>query len=222
MDLATIIEQRFSPRAFHDRPLPEKTLQRIFAMAQRTPSWCNTQPWQVVVTATREATERLRDALAAHLQEGHPPAPDFPFPERYQGIYRERRKFCASQLYGALGIAREDSAGTMAQSMKNFAFFDAPHAGFVFVPQELGFYGGVDCGLYAYALCLAATDQGAGCIAQAALAVYPDFIRSHFSIPSEMKLVYGFSMGFVDESHPANSFRTQRAALEESVRFITS
>lgn len=220
MDLATILEQRFSPRAFQERPLPQETLQRILTMAQRTPSWCNTQPWHVEITATREATDLLRQALEHHIQEGHPPAPDFPFPERYQGIYRERRKLCAAQLYGALGIAREDSAGTMAQSMKNFTFFNAPHAGFVFAPQELGFYGGVDCGLYAYGLCLAAVAQGAGCIIQAALAVYPDFVRNYFAIPAEMKLIYGFSLGFIDESDPANSFRTQRASLDESVRFI--
>ena len=221
MDLAAILEQRFSPRAFQDHPLPQETLQRILAMAQRTPSWCNTQPWHVAITATREATDRLRQALGHHIQEGHPPAPDFPFPERYQGIYRERRKHCAAQLYGALGIAREDSAGTMAQSMKNFTFFNAPHAGFVFAPQDLGFYGGVDCGLYAYGLSLAAVAQGAGCIIQAALAVYPDFIRNYFAVSQEMRLIYGFSLGFIDESDPANSFRTQRAALDESVRFVT-
>ena len=42
--------QRRSIRGFLPEPIPRSELERMFAAAQRAPSWCNVQPWRVVVT----------------------------------------------------------------------------------------------------------------------------------------------------------------------------
>src|SRR5215475_2236878 len=103
MDFEHIVNNRFSARMFQPQPVDDDTLHRILTLAQKTPSWCNSQPWQVVVTRG-EGTERLRRKLYEHACSGNPVAPDFPFPAAYVGVYRERRKRCGVQLYQSLGI----------------------------------------------------------------------------------------------------------------------
>jgi nitroreductase len=44
-------------------------------------------------------------------------------------------------------------------------------------------------------------------------------IRELLSLSVEQQVVCGIAFGWPDESHPANSFRTSRAAIEEVVEF---
>ena len=78
----------------------------------------------------------------------------------------------------------------------------------------------LDCGLYVQSFMLAARSLGVDCIAQAALASYPDFIRAFFDLPADRKVVCGISFGFADHAHKINSYRTSRAGIAETVRFV--
>ena len=51
--LETWLRERHSCRAFLPEPVPRAVIERILALAQRTASWCNCQPWQVAVTEAR-------------------------------------------------------------------------------------------------------------------------------------------------------------------------
>ena len=163
------MRSRYSARRFQPVPVPGPILDRLLELAQQTPSWCNTQPWQLVVTRS-EGTERFRQALYAHARSGAPPQPDFAFPAAYVGVYRERRKVCGVQLYQALSIGREDKAAAAEQSLENFRFFGAPHVAIVTTDELLGSYGMLDCGLYVQTFMLRRADLGVDSIAQAALA----------------------------------------------------
>ncbi len=219
MEFEELVRNRYSCRKFLQKPVPRETIGKILDLAQQTPSWCNCQPWQVVVV-TGGAVASFRDSLLAHAAEGPPPKPDFPFPLRYEGIYRERRKICGVQLYQALGIGRENREGAERQRLENFRFFDAPHVALVTTEEELGVYGAVDCGLYVANFMLAAKNFGVDSIAQAALASYPDLIRGRFGLPANRKLVCGISFGYADAEHPINGYRTERAPVSGSVTFI--
>jgi nitroreductase len=215
MDFEQVVRSRYSCRKFLQKPVPLETIDRILDLAQQTPSWCNVQPWQVVLV-TGGAVASFRDSLLAHAAEGHPPRPDFPFPLRYEGIYRERRKVCGVQLYQALGIGRENREGAERQRLENFRFFDAPHVALITTEEELGVYGAVDCGLYVGNFMLAAKNFGVDSIAQAALASYPDLIRSRFGLPANRKLVCGISFGYSDAEHPIHQYRTERAPVADT------
>jgi nitroreductase len=219
MDFEDVLRSRYSARRFRPEPVSGPTLDRLLDLAQQTPSWCNTQPWQLVITRA-DGTERFRQALSAHARSGAQPKPDFPFPAAYVGEYRERRKVCGVQLYQALSIGRGDKAAAAEQSLENFRFFGAPHVAIVTTDELLGSYGMLDCGLYVQTFMLAARNLGVDSIAQAALASYPDFIRQFFQVPADRKVVCGISFGYADGPHPIHSYRTERAALAESVRFV--
>lgn len=219
MEFEQVIRERYSCRSYSARPVASQIIHRILEVAQQTPSWCNCQPWQVLLVGG-EAIEGFRDKLYAHAAQGGPPNPDFPFPLRYEGVYRERRKVCGVQLYHALGIGRENRASAARQSLENFRFFGAPHVALITTEDELGVYGAVDCGLYVSNFMLAAQNLGVASIAQAALASYPDFIRDHFGLPPNRKFVCGISFGYADPTHPINSYRTARATEGESTTWI--
>ncbi len=40
-------------------------------------------------------------------------------------------------------------------------------------------------------------------------------IRTHFGLPESRLILCAISFGFADPDHPANTFRTERAALGE-------
>ena len=143
------------------------------------------------------------------------PAPDVPGPEGYPGVHGDRRRTCGWQLYEAVGVTKGDRAGSAAQTMKNFDLFDAPHMVMITSPAELGPYGAMDCGGFVSAFCLAAEAAGVASIPQAAVAAYAPLIRQHFGLEEERNILCAISFGMEDKTHPANSFRTERAPLAE-------
>ena len=90
--LDNLLRNRWSCRGFTETPVPQPTVERLLEMAQRTPSWCNTQPWRVTLTSGG-ATRRLAEALSEH-QSGAADSPDLPFPDAYRGEYLARRREC--------------------------------------------------------------------------------------------------------------------------------
>lgn len=220
MNFENLMRQRYSARAFLSETVPPGILRHILDVAQKTPSWCNTQPWEVVLTESIEATEALRQRLYRHAKSGAPGNPDKPFPREYVGAHDDRRKACGAALYEALNIARDDRQARNEQMLQNYALFGAPHCMLVFCHESLGFYGGVDCGLYLQSFMLAALDQGVHSIPQASLAAYPDLIREHFGVPADRHLLFGCSFGYADDRHHVNRYRTDRAGIADAVRFV--
>lgn len=217
--LATLLHSRYSCRAFLPEPLPRATIERILAAAQRTASWCNAQPWHLTI-ASGATLERLRAALQARVRAAHSAnadEPDLPWPREYRGVYQERRRACGYGLYESLGIARGDREASARQAAKNFEMFGAPHVAIVTSDEALGVYGAVDCGAYVANFLLAAQSLGVGCIAQAALASYPQVLREVLGIGGDRTIVCALSFGWADPAHPANGFRTTRASPAESV-----
>lgn len=211
--LNAALDRRYSCRGFLSDPVPRPVIEEIVTTAGKVPSWCNAQPWQVTITQGA-ATDAFRDDLKKAVQASAP-EPDFPWPKCYPGVYGDRRRTCGYQLYEAVGVARDDREGRAAQSMRNFALFDAPHVAIVHSEAALGPYGALDCGGFVSAFMLAATSLGVASIAQASVAAYADFIRTHFDLPEDRVILCAISFGYEDKSHPANGFRTERATLTE-------
>ncbi len=212
-----LLTARWSCRAFRPDPLPKDQIARLLTAAQRVPSWCNAQPWQVEVTDAKE-TERLRAALYAHAAQTAP-HPDLPWPAAYTGAHQDRRRECGRQLYESVGITREDKAGAQAQMLENFRFFGAPHVAILSAPRELGPYAYLDCGGFVTGFTLAAAALGLGSIPQAAIAAHAPFLRDWFQISEDRMILCAISFGHPDRTAPINHFRTSRADLTDWVRW---
>ncbi|HEY8431590.1 MAG TPA: nitroreductase [Sandaracinaceae bacterium] len=220
MDVFDALTARRSVRGFRPDPVPAPTLRRIFEAAQRAPSWCNIQPWRVWVTSG-EATASLTRALTAAASTSLP-EPDFPWPAEYPPPYDAHRRECGAALYRAMGIAREDRDGRKAAWMRNYVAFDAPHVAIVGMDRRFGVYASLDIGCWLQSVLLAATSEGVATCPQAALASYPKAVREVLAIPDEIGVLFGIALGYEDPSVPANACRTDRAPLEENVRFVAT
>lgn len=211
-----LVSDRRTCRKFLARNLPPAEIDRILLLAQQTPSWCNTQPWNVVVTSGT-ATHSLREGLLSHIDSGASVISDVEFPQSYEDAHHRRRRECGAQLYASVGIGRHDSQKRSHQMRQNFEFFGAPHVAIVTAPKALGPYGLVDCGLYIGTFLLAIEACGYAAAAQAALAQYSEFLREHLEIADDRLVVAGISFGHPDLSHPVNQFRTTRCNLKSVV-----
>jgi nitroreductase len=217
--LLQLATERYSCRGFLPEALPRATIDRILTIAQRSASWCNSQPWQITV-GSAAATQRARAALLAYVRQAGAPKPDLDWPLEYRNVYLQRRRECGLQLYRATGVARGDTEAAERQRLENFRFFGAPHVAVVTTEAPLGTYGAIDCGAYVGLFMLAARACGVASIALAALGAYPAFWREHWGLDPGRRVVCGLAFGHEDGAHPANGFRTSRATIDEAVHWI--
>lgn len=217
--LRALLQRRHSCRAFLPQPVRADLIGQILETARSTASWCNAQPWRVYIVSGAPL-EALRADLVARAQANTPPAPELDWPREYRGIYQDRRRECGWALYRAVGVEKGDRNASAQQARENFRLFGAPHLAIMTSDEALGTHGVMDCGAWVANFMLAATAAGVGSIAQAALASWPDILRKHLDIPADRRVVCGISFGYEDMAHPANSFRTQRAAVGDTATLI--
>lgn len=218
MDVYEAIASRYSARAFRPDPVPRETLERVFGAAQRAPSWCNIQPWRVVVTAP-PVTDRLRARLL-HATTSEAPEPDFSFPMEYPEPYLGHRRACGVALYQSMGIAKGDVEGRRKAWLRNYEIFDAPHAAIVAMDKRWGVYAAIDVGAWLGMLLLAFTAEGIACCPQASLGAYPPALREILPIAPTEGVLFGLAIGKPVEDAPVNQFRTDRAPLADNVQFV--
>ncbi|WP_445776405.1 nitroreductase [Shewanella sp.] len=219
MSIESILKNRYSVRAFQPKPVPESVLKQIFSSAQLSPSNCNVQPWQscVVSGATKD---KLKAKFIETLMSGATPNPDFNWLPQYQGVHRERQFGSANALYSSVGIAREDKKARQMAMVRNWQFFDAPHAVFFTMDKYLDIMGAVDLGIYAQTLSLVMTEHGVANCMQGALGQFPDPVREILGLPDERGILFGMSFGYADNSAPVNTTRTERESLDTAVTFF--
>src|SRR5947208_5901426 len=145
--LEELLNERYSVRAFLAKEVDRATIEHVLTTAQRTASWCNSQPWQVLI-ASGEAKERFRKAIYAEAASGAEQGHDFTPPREYLGVYLDRRRESGFQLYNTLGISRGDKIAYAKQALENYNFFGAPHVAIIHTDEPLGIYGANDCGDY--------------------------------------------------------------------------
>ncbi len=216
----TVVKERRSVRAFLPDPIPQHLLEKVFDLAQNTPSNCNTQPWQVHVVSG-EKLEMLRKILPEALLAGEY-SMDFPYAGTYEGVYKERQYDAAYQLYSAMGIDRADRDRRNDAFLRNFVFFDAPYVAFLFLKEDFGVREAADIGAYAQTLMLSLVAHGFASCPQTALSFHADKVRELLKVPSENKLLFGISFGYEDRAQPVNQCRVGRAPLNDTVQFHSS
>lgn len=216
-ELRAVLDARASVRAFRPEPLGRARLSALFATAQRAASWCNIQPWRVVVTEP-PTTDAVRAALIAASKSGLP-SPELPFPLDYPEPYGQHRRACAGALYAAMGIARDDKAGRYDAWLRNFELFDAPHVAVVSVDKRLGPYAILDIGVWLGTLLAAAAADGIATCPMASVVTYPKPLRALLPIADDHQLLFGIALGTAADA-PANACRTTRAPLDANVTFV--
>lgn len=226
--LSTLIRGRRSVRDFRPDPVPADVLDAVLADANWAPTWSNTQPYRVAI-----ASGPLRDHIAAQLcgnydramaaqnggllarlkilvtRDGMPDG-DFNTQFKYPDDLQPRRRDTGRGLYQLLGIDRKDSAARDRQMRRNFEFFGAPTALFLFAHKGLREFSVLDAGIWLQTLMLSAEAHGLGTCAQGALATWAGPIRQAFDVPPPYRLICGVSIGYASD-HAINQYNPGRA-----------
>jgi nitroreductase len=233
MDFIDVLKSRRSIRAFSDKEVKQSILDEILREALESPSSSNTQPYKLAV-ATGETCKKLGNALLSNYQKSHKiqkqplplkiisaitsnalPDGDFkPIMGKYPPTFQERRVATGMGLYEVLGIERKDKKARDEQMARNFTFFDAPVAIFIFIHPGMKHTALLDAGIMLQSLMLAATNKGLGTCAQGALGIWRSPVEKHFKIPKDYKLVCGLALGYPEEDK-VNSYRPEKLDLEE-------
>jgi nitroreductase len=231
---STLIRQRRSARDFLSKPIPADVLDAVLADANWAPSWSNTQPYRIAI-ASGEVRDKLAQSLTTRFdagmraiaggtfgklkafitREGMPDGDvkvDFAYPEDLV----PRRRATGFGLYKLLGIARDDHTARNAQMRRNFEFFGAPTAIFVFVHRGLNEYSVLDAGIFLQSFMLAAEARGLATCAQGALATWAGPVRAAFDVPADYKLICGISVGYASD-HVVNTFNPGRADVAQMI-----
>ena len=116
------ITSRRSVRAFLPTSVPNEVVRQILATAARAPSGTNIQPWRVFVL-TGNRLKQLSDAILAAYNDpkiGKTHTEAYPYyPKEWVSPYIERRRKIGWDLYGLLGITREDKDKMRHQHGRN-------------------------------------------------------------------------------------------------------
>lgn len=66
-DFLTLAKERFSVRAFANRPVPSEVIGRILSAGQAAPTACNFQPQHVFVLHSEDALAKMRKCTKCHF-----------------------------------------------------------------------------------------------------------------------------------------------------------
>lgn len=220
MELLEGIETRRSTRAFNPTPVPRETIEKILKTAKQSPSFSDSQPWEVAVV-TGKKKEELSKTLRELGESDVTPNPDLPLPTTWPSKNEKIVKAHGAKRFETLGIGREDKQKRKELLLSNFEFYGAPCGLFLFMDKSLTSWSIFDMGLFAQSIILTAHSFGLGCCLQAVLAFYPDAVRRIMGIPETKLLVLGISMGYPDPNAVLNTYKSARVGLDEFVQWHT-
>ena len=220
MNVTQAVASRRSVRGFLDREVDQALLRKLLIDAARSPSGGNLQPWHIhVVEGNRLAELKaiMKDRVA---QDPAGEGTEYPiYPPQMDTPYKERNFGVGQQLYGHLGIPREDKDGRRAWFARNYQFFGAPVGIFCVVDRLCGAAQWSDLGMYLQTLMLLLRENGLDSCPQECWATYHGTISRFLGLPDHQMLFCGMAIGYADEEDPANRVKTDRAPPEEYLTF---
>jgi len=221
MKVSEAIESRITTRAFLDKPVPDALLRQILETAKRAPSGGNLQPWHVWVLGGDEMVrfKALIKEKVAVSPRGEGTEYQI-YPPDLKEPYKARRFKCGEDMYATINVPREDKFGRLMNFARNFEFFGAPAAFFFAIDRTMQQGQWADLGMFMQSIMLLAREHGLHTCPQEAWAIWHKTVGEFFSIPPELMLFCGMGIGTMDEAHPINTLRTERATLDEFVTFV--
>lgn len=219
MDTLECIKSRQSIRAFKPEPVPRELLLQVIDTARYSPSYKNTQPWEVMIVSG-EKKQALTDMLLDLLAQDTQPQPDLKEPESWPQTQQDR----ISQLYNkrakATGLDLTDPRIIHKSKQANFRFYNAPHAFYFYQDAALSSWSLVDIGMFIQSVMLSANALGLGTVPQAFATDFAPQVKSFLSLPESKRLIVGMSVGYPNMESPLNQLRTDRAATDELVQWL--
>ncbi len=216
-----VVLGRRSIRGYKPDPVPESLIKEVLALAMRSPSSMNTQPWNFTVV-TGEVLDRIRKGNTERNLAGIPHSREFRIGSPFAGQHRDRQVSVAKQLFAAMDIAREDAEKRQDWVLRGFRQFDAPVCIIITYDAVLSDSDDTafDCGAVTTALVNAAWSRGLGAVINSQGIMQSPVVREHANIADDQIIMKAVALGWPDDSFPANAVVSERKTVDEAATFL--
>ena len=220
MQFDDVLLGRRSIRGYKPDPVPKSLIKEVLALAMRSPSSMNTQPWNFTIV-TGKTLDLIRAGNTERNLAGVPHSREFRIGQPFVGQHRDRQVGVAKQLFAAMGIEREDKEGRQDWVLRGFRQFDAPVCVIITYDKELADSDDTafDCGAVTTALVNAAWSRGLGAVINSQGIMQSPVVREHARIADDQVIMICVAMGYPDEEFPANKVISNRRPIEEVATF---
>lgn len=217
MKVSDAVTTRRSVRAFTDQKVELDTIKRVMDTARWAASGCNYQPWEATILTGKPLADFQAKIAADGPGEGEY---DWSAPGQEEA-YKKRLNKVSAEMFGALGIARDDGAGRMAAMARNATSFDAPALLLCYFPRLMKEAQWSDTGMWLQTVALLLREEGLDSCFQEFMGLYHKSIREYLSLDDDRYMVFcGMAIGYRDEAAPINNFDRERVPLEDQVTFL--
>lgn len=216
MDFTKVVNKRHSVRQFTDQAVETDLIKEIVTVAQRTPSWVNSQPWQVFC-AQGTVLQQIKEAYREADQTGQASQPDLPVMSREEWAPRTQANMKQWRHDIVHHFSNFDEAHT-AMSTASDSLYNSPVILFITVPQASPDWSIFDAGAFAQTLMLAATNRGLGSIPTYNSVRFPNILRQILGIPDTERVLVDISLGYPADQ-PLNHYHSQRVPLSNVLHF---
>jgi len=217
MKVSDAVLARRSIRAFTSLPINNEVIKDLLALAARSPSGGNLQPWKIYVIND----ESMKKFIEFQSSWNAPETPGYAiYPSGLKEPYRTSRYQLGEAMYELLGIPREDKDARLQQVMRNFQFFGAPAAIFCFIDKQMGPPQWSDLGMFLQTFMLLAQEAGIDTCAQEAWAMKNDSVSMFVGADETDILFCGVAMGYKDKNAAINHLSSERRPIDQWAKFL--
>ena len=209
------MKQRHSILYFLPKPIPETILKEIMSTSILTPSWGNSQPWNIHV-ASGNTLEKIRKDWIDKNKEGVKGYTDIEVGHRTD--FSERCQKNMNEIMKSFGDFLKDP--TMKVFMEaNYILFNAPTVAYVTVPKERTLYNIFDTGAIEMSIIAAAKEHGIDSVPAYEIIKYPDVLRKYMKIVDDEDIIIGIALGYEDKENILNKCKSKKSDLNEVCHF---
>ena len=214
MDILKIFQDRRSTRAFLDKLVDRRLIEKLLGLATQAPSAINIQPWEVAVVLGEER-KRLSRLLVKRMRERNiscGPGNKNPLPKVYVDRQKELLNCMAPNLPDNIAFQDFINEGSCR-------FYGAPTALIITIDRAFSSARLTDIGIFVGYIVLAAHSLGLGTCPIGLISAFDDDIKELLNIPEDKDVVIGIALGYADPQAPVNQSRSERALLGELVKW---
>lgn len=209
MDFAAIIKNRHATRWFSRQQVKRSDIREIIAEAHTAPSWMNAQERKVYV-AVVDTTKVIRTEFEERAKEGMIGVSDFTEVRRNEWSQKAQRN-----MYHYSQSLERDLGDRLDEFLHSQdTVYNAPALLYLTLPKNPNRWAILDLGAFEQSILLSATGRGIDSIVSYAIIKYPDIIRKHLPIPEDEEIAIGIALGYADEEHLLNRYRTNRVPVD--------
>jgi len=213
------LDTRITVRQFLDTPVSDEMLRAVLSKAMRSPSGGNLQPWKIHVMTGETLASFKKDAseitLAGKMEEPTHAA----YPSPLWEPQRSWRYKLGEDMYGLIGIPRENKMGRLVWLAQNAKFFDAPVGLIITGDKRLAAPQHMDIGILLQSIMLLAREAGLHTAPQGWWRNWTSVCHKYLDIPEEEEVLVGMAIGYGDPDAKVNNLYADRADLDEVTTF---